>query len=89
MSPNKAVLKNHVYAESSKSRKGPMGYDEDRIPFNSPVRYLLKPGELEGGRRRATDCNWSPQTYSIKGSKVQKNQPVLYWIEDIDDNGPK
>jgi hypothetical protein len=88
MSPNKAALKKYVYAMSSKPRKGPMGFDEEQFPYNSLVRYLLKPGELEGGRRRATDCIWFPQAYSIKESLIQKNQPVLYWIEDIDGNGP-
>ena len=89
MTPNKAAVKKHVYAISSKPRNGPMGFDEEQLPYNSLVRYLLNPGELEGGKRRATDCNWSPQAYTIKESLVQKNQPVLYWIEDIDGNGPK
>jgi hypothetical protein len=89
MTPNKAVLKKYVYAKSSKPRKGPMGFDEKRLPYNCLVRYLLKPGELEGGYHRATDCNWSPQAYYIKKAIVQKNQPILYWLEDIDGNGPK
>ena len=89
MSPNKAVLKKHVYALSSKPRNGPMGFNEEILPYNILVRYLLKPGKLEGGRRRTTDCNWSPHAYYIKKSMVQKNHPVLYWIEDIDRNGPK
>ena len=66
-----------------------MGFDEERLPYNSLVRYLLKPGELEGGRRRATDCNWSPQTYHIKKALVQKNQPILYWLIYENGNGPK
>src|SRR5438132_11667534 len=66
-----------------------MGYNEVRLTYNDSVLYLLKPGELEGGRRRATDCNWSPQIYHIKESLVQKNQPVLYWLIDNDGNGPK
>ncbi|RHZ80701.1 hypothetical protein Glove_132g62 [Diversispora epigaea] len=74
---------------SSKPRYGPMGYDEIRLTYSDSVLYLLNPGELEGGRKRVTDCNWSPQIYYIKESLVQKNQPVLYWIEDIDGNGPK
>src|SRR5271155_794214 len=89
ISPNKAIKKKFVYAKASKPRYGPMGYDEIRLTYNDPVLYLLKPGELEGGRRRSTDINWSPQIYYIKESRVQKNQPVLYWIEDIDGNGPK
>jgi hypothetical protein len=89
MSPAEARKKKFVYAKASKPRYGPIGYDEVRLTYNDPVLYLLQPGELEGGRRRATDCNWSPQIYHIKESLVQKNQPVLYWIEDIDGNGPK
>ena len=53
------------------------------------VRYLLEPGELEIGSKRATDYNWSPQIYQIKESLVQKNQPILYWLEDDESNGPK
>ncbi|CAG8613203.1 16926_t:CDS:2 [Acaulospora colombiana] len=55
MSPNKARKKKHVYAKFSKPRNGPMGFDEERLPYNASVRYLLNPGELEGGRRRITD----------------------------------
>ena len=66
-----------------------MGYNEIRLTYNNPVLYLLKPGELKGGHRRVTDINWSPQIYYIKESQVQKNQPILYWIQDIDGNGPK
>ena len=50
---------------------------------------MLNPDELEGGRRRTTDMNWSPQVYYIRKSLVQKNQPVLYWLIDNEGNGPK
>ncbi|RHZ62078.1 hypothetical protein Glove_344g7 [Diversispora epigaea] len=66
MSPAEARKKKHVYRLASKPRKGPMGFDEEKLPFHVSVRYLLKPGELEGGRRRVTDMNWSPQIYRIK-----------------------
>src|SRR5438128_7846228 len=89
MSPAEAQKKKFVYAKASKPRYGPMGFDEVQLTYNDPVLYLLQPGELEGGRKRVTDCNWSPQIYHIKESLVQKNQPVLYWIEHIDGNGPK
>ena len=47
------------------------------------VRYLLAPGELEGGeRRRATDPIWSIQVYYITRSVVSANQPVLYYLQD-------
>jgi hypothetical protein len=89
MSPAEAIKKKYVFAKPSKPRNGPMGYDEIRLTHNDPVRYLLESGELEGGKRRSTDCNWSPQIYHIKESLVQKNRPVLYWLIDNDGNGPK
>ncbi|CAG8809671.1 25641_t:CDS:1, partial [Racocetra persica] len=49
------------------------------------VRYLLKPGELEGGyMHRKTDLRWSLRIYKIKKVIVGKNplQPVLYYLED-------
>ena len=50
---------------------------------------MLNPVELESRRKCATDCNWSPQVYHIKESLIQKNQLVLYWLVDDDDNGLK
>jgi hypothetical protein len=85
LAPADAIKKKYVYAKPSKSRNGPMGFNEVRLTHIDLVRYLLLPGELEGGQKRATDCIWSPQIYHIKKSIVQKNQPVLYWLE----NGPK
>nr|CAG8627401.1 10139_t:CDS:1 [Entrophospora candida] len=85
MTPTDAVKKEHVYAKSSKPRKGPIGFVEVRLTYKDSVRYLLKPGELEGGKLRATGCNWSPQVYHIKKALIQKNQPILYWLIE----GPK
>ena len=53
-------------------------FDEEKLTHDASVIYLLEPGELEGGRRCATDMNWSSQIYQIRESLVQKNQPVLY-----------
>jgi hypothetical protein len=89
MTPAEAVKKKHVYAKASKPRYGPMGFDEVRLTYNDSVLYLLKPGELEGGKRRASDCNWSPKVYRIKESLIQKNQPVLYWLMDENGNNPE
>jgi hypothetical protein len=78
MAPAKAIKMKQVISSSSKIRNGPMGFDESKLSYNTPVRYLLEPGELEGGGYRATDMNWSPQVYHIKKSLIQKNQPILY-----------
>jgi hypothetical protein len=88
MSPAEAIKKKYVKALSSQPRNGPMGFDEERLTYNDKVRYLLQPGELEVGRKRAGDLIWSPQIYHIKESLIQKNQPVLYWLADEESKGP-
>ncbi|CAG8506024.1 4234_t:CDS:2 [Cetraspora pellucida] len=50
---------------------------------------LLDLMNLEFGRRRITDMNWSPKVYHIKESLIQKNQPVLYWLIDENEDGPE
>ena len=89
MTPTEAIKKNSVFAKSSKPRKGPVGYDEERLSYDNSVIYLLNSCEYEGGRRRATDMNWSSKIYQIRKSLIQKNQPVLYWLIDDEGNGPK
>ena len=83
--PAVAITMDRLKAKPSRPRKGPMGFDEKRLPYYVNVRYLLKPEDMEGGRRRAGDMNWSTQIYHIHDTLVQKNQPILYWL--IDDNG--
>jgi len=89
ISPAEAIGMEKVIAKSSKSRNGPIGYDEKTLSSDTQVRYLLLNNDLEGGRRRAGDLNWSSQVYHIRESLVQKNQLVLYWLEDDEGNGPK
>jgi hypothetical protein len=89
ISPVVAIEKEEVLTKPSKPRKGPIGYDEDQLSYNNLVRYLLYPSDLDGGRRRAGDKNWSPKVYHIREALVQKNQPILYWLEDDDCHGPE
>lgn len=66
--------------------KRPVGVKEKRLPPGVQVRYLLSPGEDEGGdKRRATDPIWSIEVYHLSRSVISPNQPVLYYLED----GPK
>ena len=46
------------------------------------VRYLYQPGELEGGRRRATDPIWSLKVFNIERSITKPNELVLYYLRD-------
>ena len=66
--------------------KRPVGLKEKRLPPGVQVRYLLSPGEDEGGeRRRATDPIWSLEVYNITRVVISAEQPVLYYLLD----GPK
>ena len=65
-------------------------YEEKLLDVGTKVRYLYKPGELEGyqykgeRRKRSTDPTWSVDVYKIKDRYVQKYQPTLYYL----DGGP-
>ena len=64
----------------------PVGLNEKRLWPLVQVRYLLAPGEAEGGeRRRATDPIWSLGVYDLSRSVVSPGQPVLYYLSE----GPK
>ena len=93
MSPNEAVKKalkgEKIIADPSVKHRRPIGFDEPRLTYKDSVLYLLEPGELEFGKRRITDMNWSPKVYRIKELLIQKNQPVLYWLMDENDDGPE
>ena len=95
MSPNRAVKKalkgKKIIAKPAIKHRRPIRYDEFCLSHFDIVRYLFKPGELEHGpaKRRITDMNWSPQIYYIYEALVQKNQLILYWLEDDKGNGPK
>ena len=86
MSPNEAVKRSlegeKIVADPAVKHKRPIGYDEPLLSSDVKVRHLLEPGELESGRRRATDCNWSPETFRIESFSRKYNQPVLYKLCD-------
>ena len=80
--PNEAIKLKEVDIGPKKYRRV-VGIDEIRLPPSVKVRYLLAPGELEGGeQRRATDPIWSIKVYYITRSVVSPNQPVLYYLLD-------
>ena len=59
----------------------PVGLKEQRLPSGVGVRYLYQPGELEGGRRRATDPVWSLEVCRER-SVTKPDKPVLYYLQD-------
>ena len=74
------TIPQRMSAPAAKSR--PVGLKEKKIPPDVMVRYLYQPGELEGGRRRATDPVWSLKLYYIGRSVVKTGEPVLYYLQD-------
>ena len=66
-------------------------YKKKLLDVGMKARYLYESGELEGqiykGQRvkRSTDPIWSVDVYRIKDRYVQKQQPMLYYL----DGGPK
>ncbi|GBC01095.1 hypothetical protein RclHR1_40660002 [Rhizophagus clarus] len=83
ISPVDAIKEKEVFAKPSYLWDGPIGFDEEKLSNDVLVRYLLYPIDLEDGRRHAGDLNWSSCIYHIWESMVQKNQPVLYWLEEV------
>jgi len=53
--PGEAIKEKAVYSKPATSCVRPVGVREKWIPSSAVVRYLYQPGELEGGRKRATD----------------------------------
>ena len=86
MSPTRAMTLDEVESKPSSKAKRAIGrYEEIKLKKGMAVRYLLKPGELEGDHRhRATDPYWSLRIYKIKRVVIGRNppQPVLYYLED-------
>ena len=79
------AIKKTVSANPSTPYLRPVGLNEKKLPSGVSVRYLYQPGELEGGRRRATDPIWSLKVYEIEKIMIKPNAPVIYYLFD----GPK
>ncbi|RGB26005.1 hypothetical protein C1646_770991 [Rhizophagus diaphanus] len=79
------IKRKKIIARPSVKHRRLVGYNEPLLPSYTEIRHLLESGELEGGRRRATDCNWSPEVFTINSYLIKENQPVLYKFY----NGPK
>ena len=59
---------------------------EKMVSEDGLYRYSYRPGEHEGGdRRRATDMNWSWNTFRIDRIVENPGQRVLYYLAE----GPK
>ena len=80
--PSEAIRAKSVSGGPSSTVPGrPVGFREQKLPSGAGVRYLYRDGELEGGRRRATDPVWSLQVYRLGRSVTKPGEPVLYYLD--------
>lgn len=79
--PSVAIRRSTVSQKPSAVVPGrPVGANETKLPLNVNVRFLYQPGELEGGRRRATDPVWSIRVHKISHAVTRPDTPVMYYL---------
>jgi len=77
--PSEAIKARSVAQKPSSTVPGrTIGLDEPLLPSDALVRYLYAPGELEGGRRQATDPMWSLTTHTVRNVVQRGGHPALY-----------
>ena len=70
------------WLKSASAYSRPVGLKKNRLDSSVNARCLYSDGELEGGKKIATDPNWSLKVYKIDTSIVKKGEPVLYHLKD-------
>ena len=80
--PSEAIKASRVAQKPSTPTGRPVGLREQKLPSGVGVRYLYQSGELEGGRRRATDPIWSLGVYRLGRSVTKPDEPALYYLLD-------
>src|SRR5438128_5458754 len=89
LAPAKAIKLERVESRPSTKYKRPVEKDEkNKLKKGHSVRYLLANADCEGGmenQKRATDPVWSPSLHKFRKIVITKNEPVLYYLGDDDD----
>ena len=82
--PKDAIKVKSVAQKSSSTIPGRLvGLSEQKLPSGVGVHYLYQPGELEGGRHRATDPVWSLTVHRLGRSVTKPDEPAaLYYLDD-------
>jgi len=73
MKPSDAITKKYIPIKRQSISQPVLG--------NVTVRYLYEPGELEGGRKRATDPIWSVTTHKISSVVRSTGRPAIYRLD--------
>ena len=79
--PSEAIRRKAVSARPAAPARRPVGFKEQKLPPGVGVRYLYQPGELEGGRRRATDPTWSLTVHRVERTVTKTGDPVVYYLD--------
>ena len=80
--PSDAIKAKTLRRSTQKPSTTVPGRPEQQLPSGVGVCFLYQPGELEGGRRRATDPVWSLEVYRLGRSVTKPDGPVLYYLQD-------
>ena len=80
--PKDVIRASAVAHKPSAPASRSVGLEEPLLPSGTLVRYLYAPGELEGGRRRATDPVWSLTVHTVRDVVRQSSQPALYYLNE-------
>jgi len=78
--PKDVIRASAVAHKPSAPASRSVGLEEPLLPSGTLVRYLYAPGELEGGRRRATDPVWSLTVHTVRNVVQRGGQPALYYL---------
>ena len=79
--PSEAIRRKAVSARPAAPARRPVGFEEQKLPSGVGVRYLYQPGELEGGRRRATDPTWSINVHRLGRLVTKTGEPIVYYLD--------
>ena len=81
--PSEAIRRKAVSARPAAParRQRKRGFEEQKLPSGVGVRYLYQPGELEGGRRRATDPTCSINVHRLERSVTKTGEPIAYYLD--------
>jgi len=78
--PSAAIKTRSVTQKPSLPADRVVGLEETLLSSSVQVRYLYQPGELEGGRQRATDPVWSLTIHTVRNVVRQNGLPALYYL---------
>ena len=81
--PSEAIRRKAVSARPAAPARRPVGFKEQKLPPGVGIRYLYQPGELEGGRRRATDPTWSLTVHRVERTVTKTGDPVMYYLDGL------